>query len=63
MEQQAIYKRAQVYLSQKEISDVCSSIEPGFGARSEIDVFMLVDGPCARPPVQHEVVLIEGLMA
>ena len=38
-----------MYVSQEGISDVCFPIEPGFGARSEIDVLMLVDGPCASP--------------
>ena len=51
-----------MYVSQEGISDVCFPIEPGFGVRSEIDAFMLVDSPCARPPVQHEVVLINSLM-
>ena len=47
------------------IPGVCFSIEPGiylpeFGVRSEIDVFMSVDGPFASSPVQHEIVLIKG---
>lgn len=53
----------ETYDTRHIIPGVCFSIEPGiylpeFGVRSEIDVFMSVNGPFATSPVQHEVVLM-----
>ena len=46
------------------IPGICFSIQPSiylpeFGVRSELDVFMSVDGPYASSPVQNEVVMIK----
>ena len=46
------------------IPGICFSIQPSiylpeFGVRSELDVFMSVDGPYASSPVQHDVLMIK----